>query len=130
MKNLDEYDIIKVPYWKLHIMCPVDDEKMLREVEESVNKVGILYPLVVRKITPRVWRRERLFHNPGMVEAPDHIPLDKEILMIQCGNNRYRAGLDAGVKQFDCIIVDSWREAVDICSKQRKVTKSWRDVTQ
>ena len=130
MKNLDEYDIIKVPYWKLHTMVDIDDDKMYEEVCESVSRIGILYPLVVRKITPRIWRRERAYHNPGMVAHPDHIPLDKEILMIQCGNNRYRAGLEEGVQHFDCIIVDNWREAVDICSKQRKVTKAWRDITQ
>lgn len=130
MEKVGEYDIVKVPYWKLHLMCPVDDERMLKEVIESVNRIGILYPLIVRRITPKMWARERKFHNPGMVEAPDHLPDDKEILMIQCGNNRYRAGLEAGVKEFDCIIVDGWRESVELCNRQRKETKAWRTITQ
>jgi len=116
--------ISTVPYWKLVPMVGVENQHTYERVLDSVGSKGILYPLIVVKISKDAWEYEKATSNPDMLDPPDYLDNTK-IYRIQCGNNRYRAGLELGFDTFPCIVLDNLQEAKEMCCKQRKGDKEW-----
>ena len=124
MEKVDNKDIIKIPYWALHQMVDDENPDAYAEIYASINKLGILYPLIVVNTTVGAWKMYKKHHNPDILDPPDAFTDTDSVLRIQGGNQRYRAGLDLGVKDFDCIVVNSTIEAEQLVTRQRKETKN------
>jgi len=103
-------------------MVDIEHQHNYKRVLESVSYKGILYPLIVVDMSIEAWEYDKAHNNPDINDPPDHL---KRCLRIQCGNNRYCAGLELGVKEFDCLVFKSVREATEACVAQRKGDKSW-----
>ena len=115
-------NVIKMPYWELVPMVDIEQPTVYNRVLESVKEKGILYPLVVVKISREAWLYEKASRNPDILDPPDYLDI---CYRIQCGNNRYRAGLELGITEFDCILLEDLQAAKEMCSKQRKGDKEW-----
>ena len=118
MNNEDVWpsELRKIPYWKLVPMVGIEQPKVLERVQESMVKKGMLYPLIVVKISREAWLEEKRTINPDILDPPDYID---SCYRIQCGNNRYRAGLDLGYDTFDCIVYEDLAKAKELCQLQR-----------
>jgi len=118
-----------MPYWKLLPMVGVEQPKVLERVVDSMKEKGILYPLIVVKISKDAWEYEKATSNPDILDPPDHLADHlggkQKYYRIQCGNNRYRAGLELGYDTFPCVVLDNLQQAKEMCCKQRKGDKTW-----
>ena len=118
----DRPTITKIPYWELIPMVDIEQQAVYDRVLASVKEKGILYPLIVVKISKEAWEYEKATRNPDILDPPDYLD---SCYRIQCGNNRYRAGLELGYETFDCILLDNLAEAKEMCCEQRKGDKTW-----
>lgn len=114
--------VMQVPYWKLVPMVGIEQPEVYQRVLDSVESKGILHPLIIVRISKAAWEYEKATSNPDMLDPPDY--LDK-YYRIQCGNNRYRAGLELGYDSFPCIVLDNLQKAKETCCTQRKGDKTW-----
>jgi len=111
-----------MPYWNLVPMVGIEQPDVYQRVLSSVKEKGILYPLIVVKISREAWLYEKASQNPDILDPPDHLDV---YYRIQCGNNRYRAGLELGFDTFQCIVLDDLKGAKEMCRKQRSGDKEW-----
>ena len=61
---------------------------------------------------------------------PPNLPEEDVIAQIRCGNNRYWAAVEMGVKLITITRVGSLREASKLCRKQQKEMAEWKEETE
>jgi hypothetical protein len=110
---------------KLFPLTKVWEPTLFSFVKDSLDKYGLYNPLVVRKITVEEWEKE-LELDVTMLPPPK----DKgdNLLMIQCGCNRFFALKELGYSSVECYIVEDKKQAQELCHVLR-VDRTWKKNT-
>lgn len=114
-------ETLLLPINSLSPLCKVFDDNLFIKIKESINKEGLLYPLLTYPVCTKDWledcSRDKDIFPPPTVGV--------EHLRIQCGNNRYFALKELGYTEVEVIIFDDVEEAQRTCAYLRK-DKRWR----
>jgi hypothetical protein len=103
----------------------VYDYEFYEELKASIERDGLLRPLVVVPMTVREWK-ELCESNPHLLPPPN-LPDEEVVYQIRCGNNRYWAAMEAGVKSIMVHNALTMQGANKMCKQQQKEMKQWKE---
>lgn len=112
-----------LPTSDLYLTAKEVDERFKVDVANSIAAEGMIHPLVVYSTTAKEWRGGYWSDTQAFHQCPEHLKDSEEVLLIMCGNNRYRALTEVlGHNTVYVHIVYSLQEASRLCKEQRE---SW-----
>ncbi len=107
----------------------VYEDAFYEKVKASLKEEGLLRPLVVLPISVKDWLM-LMEDNSEMLPPPPNYTENDVILQVRCGNNRYWAAKDLGIKLITVTKVASLQEGSTICKAQQKEMKQWQETTE
>ena len=123
--TVEGYDTLTLPLTKLQPFSP-PSPRTLGDVKKSLERDGLLYPIVVVPITIGDWLEEHTRNNDPDVNPPPVGGMSDIVWRVQCGNNRLVAAFDLGYTHIEALIINNLQEAKKYCLKKRKENKAWR----
>lgn len=102
-------------------------EEHYNRVIVSMEKFGLLYPLVILQIDEDEWMED--VREQGNIVEPPGTWGEQVRHRIQCGNNRYWAIKEhyPEVTEVECLVYDNKPDAYEACRKIRG-DKRWKNI--